>query len=311
MAVATCYHTVGIKRVITRLVRKGQGCKSSPKSKYITPLIEEKGSGLNFDVITGHLGLLNFAVASILSLQALKVETRGSGAGSKLSLLLFSIATFSVFASICWQLIDGRFDLFESRAMVLALGVSALALGAHFFLRMTSINAFVSPVATLLMLAHFFQSPFRSGEEFPELSSVFLSFHIAGALMGQVVAVCAAIVSVLFLWQQRVLKRKLLNQLTARVPALDLLEKVLITCMWAGFLFLTAALLSGAFYVQWHGAPKGAYYEKVVWAITVWIWYLSALLARNVVRVPVKRVAQMGLFGFLLLATTFFGMTFF
>jgi ABC-type uncharacterized transport system permease subunit len=103
----------------------------------------------------------------------------------------------------------------------------------------------------------------------------------------------------------------MLDQLPDNIPAIDKLGGLLGKSLWSGFVFLTLGLLSGALYTQLNGAMQQLHLEfKVIWAICVWIWYLATLLAKNIFNRPSKRIAQMSLAGFLLLAISYFGMGF-
>ena len=266
---------------------------------------------LDVGLVAGQLSLLNFAVAAILSFHGLHKHKKSAVTSAKVGFALFIIATISVTCSLGANLYAGRLSLVESRSLVLACALAVLALVAHFGLSMTRICAPVAPVTAGLMLTHLIQTSMGRNLDLAEFSGYFLSFHVAGAVMGQILAVGAGIVSILYLWQQRVLKRKLLDQLTAKVPALDILEKILISSLWAGLLFLTTALVSGALFVHWHPGKEGAAQtEKFIWAATVWIWYLSILLGRKLLGISAKRLAQMSLVGLIFLMVTFFGLSF-
>ena len=87
------------------------------------------------------------------------------------------------------------------------------------------------------------------------------------------------------------------------------LGKALTVSLWGGFALLTFGLLSGAWFTQLYTpSPELRLGWKIAWAVLVWIWYLATLLAKNVFNRPSKRIAQMSLAGFMLLAMTYFGM---
>jgi ABC-type uncharacterized transport system permease subunit len=142
------------------------------------------------------------------------------------------------------------------------------------------------------------------------MASFFLAFHIIGATVGQLCALLACVFAILYLWQRSVLKKKQFSHLSARLPALDWLEQLLITSVWTGFLFLTAAMFSGFFYFFQHGEYSTAAIEKTVWACGVWLWYLATLVMKKVFFQPSRRIAQMSLIGFMLLGAAVFGVLF-
>lgn len=136
------------------------------------------------------------------------------------------------------------------------------------------------------------------------------AFHIVGATVGQLLALVACIVALVYLWQRNVLKKKTFNQLSRRVPALDWLEKILMGCLWTGFVFLTMALVSGIYYFFNQAEYTAASIEKFVWASLVWLWYLATIVMRKVYSQPSRRIAHMSLVGFMLLGAAVFGLLF-
>ena len=69
------------------------------------------------------------------------------------------------------------------------------------------------------------------------MASFFLACHIIGATLGQLLALLACVVAVLYLQQRKILKNKNFQQLSPRLPALDLLEKLLLRSLWGGLYF--------------------------------------------------------------------------
>ncbi len=107
--------------------------------------------------------------------------------------------------------------------------------------------------------------------------------------------------------QQRALKRKNFDQILSSSPSLLKLESMLNLTLWWGFLLITGALVSGAFFTQMFASQQEGIILKSIWALAVWIWYLATLVGRHVQRRPARQTAIMCFFGFLLLLTTFFG----
>lgn len=145
----------------------------------------------------------------------------------------------------------------------------------------------------------------------PAFEKIFLACHIAGAVAGEVLAIVAAVVAVFYLVQHRVLKEKRFVHLMHKVPALDTLDKILIVALGAGFLFLSIALVSGAIFLL-HGSAENLskFTAKLIWALSVWLWYFTAIFSRTVLHYSTKKLAQMSLLGFCLLVGAYFGFIF-
>jgi ABC-type uncharacterized transport system permease subunit len=207
------------------------------------------------------------------------------------------------------QVQPGKSSLMDVSGILLTVAIGWLAILGHWRYGLRLIGAFVAPLATLMLLVQFFLVPVRGlGDAGTPQALIMVKAHIALAVLGQAFAIMACGISVLFLWQQNLLKKKLLGQMSQSLPAIDRLEFLLMTSLWAGFVFLTLGLISGALFAQVDTVARQNLDIKVTWAILVWAWYLATLIARNVFSRPSKRIAQMALAGFMLLAMTYFGM---
>jgi ABC-type uncharacterized transport system permease subunit len=263
--------------------------------------------------LTANLGLLGFAVASVLYLWAFgKAGGRGAW-GAKSAFGLFLFATLAVTVALGLMLPDAT--LLSMSGLLLTSAIGWLAVVGHVRFNLRLIGAIVAPLATLILLMQIFVAPVHTGAAPLAGTSppdLLVTFHVAMAIVGQAFAIIACAVSVFLLWQQTLLKKKLLDQLPTNLPAIDRIDFLLRLSLWTGFIFLTLGLLSGAVYTQLFTPPAQlSLSAKVIWATAVWIWYLATLLAKNVFNRPSKRIAQMSLGGFLLLALSYFGIGFF
>ena len=265
---------------------------------------------MNLEHLTSNLALLGFALASVLYLVAVQAGAAREWAG-RAAFGLFVAATACVTAALGTVIRDA--SSLDMSGLLLACFIGWLSIFGHLQFKMRLIGAFVAPLTTLILILHFFISPTTASTATGEAGGVLLTGHVAAAVLGIAFACIACAVSILYLWQQNLLKKKRLDQLGAKnLPAIDRLDFVLKLSLWSGFLFLTLGLLSGAIWVQMYSPPPELRLSaKVIWSVAVWVWYLAILLAKNVFSRPSKRIAQMSLVGFLLLALSFFGMGFY
>jgi ABC-type uncharacterized transport system permease subunit len=264
---------------------------------------------VSLDHVTSNLALLAFALASVVYLLTFQRGARQETLG-RIAFGLFVGATVSV--SVALAAVVREATLPDMAGLLLTSAIGWLAVGGHVQFNLRQIGAFVAPLATLILLLKSFMAPGRIDAATAGSVSVLSQIHIGFAVLGQAFAIIACAVSVLYLWQQNLLKKKLLDQLPQNLPAIDRLSTVLVASLWSGFVFITLGLLTGALFTQMRGGLSDAgIAAKVAWAIAVWIWYLATLLAKNVFNRPSKRIAQMSLGGFLLMAMTYFGMGFF
>jgi ABC-type uncharacterized transport system permease subunit len=299
---------------------------------------------LNYDPAFVNFALLSFSGAAVLYLLAFQNAPRtapqaaggatGRGQVSRwqksvgqLAFGMFVAATLTLTAALISLASRAPLPGLSTMAgLLLTLVVSWLSILGHLGFKLKMIGAFVAPLATLILLVQSFVAPTSLVQplqtaDLGDLGSL-MGLHIIMAVFGQSFAIIACAVSIFYLWQQSLLKKKLINQLPRSLPAIDKLDSLLTLTLWVGFVFITLSLLSGAIYTQLFATRGGdetaaglrggfGLELKVAWAITIWLWYLATLLARNIFNRPGKRIAQMSLGGFVLLAMTYFGMGFF
>lgn len=222
--------------------------------------------------------------------------------------VLLTCATVCITASLAAYF--GDVPLLDLSGLMLTAMISWMAIHGHLQFGLKLVGPFVAPLATLILLVQFLFAPLKSGVS-PDALPTYLGIaHILSSIVGQAFAIMACAISILYLWQQSLLKKKRLDQIPQSIPAIDQLSKYLVLSLWVGFLFITTGLMTGALYFQRLEKVPGDsdYILKVAWAILVWLWYLATLVALNIFHRPHKKIAQMALGGFVLLAISYFGM---
>jgi ABC-type uncharacterized transport system permease subunit len=257
---------------------------------------------LGLDYFASTVGLIAYAAASILYLAAFRGESVQGRVGHT-AFGLFFLATVATISSLALKPLG--IDAFRDAGTLLTAVLGLLTLFGHFRLKVRTVGAFIAPLATLILLIQFYVTAAHSGQDIIGYPKKFLTAHVALAILGQAFAICACGVSGVYLRQQRTLKLKILDDST-ETPALDRLEWILMASLWAGFIFITSGLLSGALYSQYWGSASG-HWVKLFWSIAVWLWYLITLICRRILGFPMRVTARLTFGGFLLLSTTFFG----
>jgi ABC-type transport system involved in cytochrome c biogenesis permease subunit len=118
------------------------------------------------------------------------------------------------------------------------------------------------------------------------------------------------IAALLYLLQEREIKRKRLSTLYRQLPALGVLDDLFLKFLGSGFAFMSAGLVVGIIMAErnwvtgWHGDPK------VIAAVTTWAIYLSLLYMRLAVGWRGRRTALLSMVGFVSVLFTFLGVSF-
>ena len=246
------------------------------------------------------VSLFFFASSSVLALAGFKHSGR-----TRLCkrFALYGFAGGALFITIRVLVYD------PASVLLLAAAVSWVGVISIFFFNVREIISFLAPLATLILLLQSLFMPVSLPLPEPN-GEAMADLHIFLAVCGEAFAIGACGLSLLYLWQRRILKKKLLKWAGIEMPALDRIGNSLTFSLWVGFIFLTVSLLTGAIAFPMVNASLQLQL-KVIWAVAVWVWYMTILICHNVFRSSHKNTARMSLGGFLLLAVSFFGLLFF
>jgi ABC-type uncharacterized transport system permease subunit len=178
-------------------------------------------------------------------------------------------------------------------AFLLAVGF----LAASFKYRLAAAGAFAVPaVLALLVLARVV--PAEPGT--PTMGTLGLT-HIFLATVGVAVFTLAAVLAVLYLVEDRQLKRKQFGQLIGRAGAsLETLDRLALRCVSLGFPIFTVALVTGALWVARLGVVSGgvAIRPEYLLAVATWVAFGILLVARVGAGWQGRRAAWLTLGGF-------------
>ncbi len=247
--------------------------------------------------IISMISLTSFLLASSLVALGFKQSFRPAF-GLRLGYFLFVIGTLSATVDAVQS---------GSTAHLLAAAVAWATVISWVVWRLELVGAFTAPVIAITLLASIFFSPTRA--RIGNINDTSLQIHIFSAVIGQTFAILACGMSLLFLWLDKKLKSKALNDLPTRFPAFTTLTKALTITLWIGFTFISISLLTGAVFAlngQLENIPT--MYPKILWAILVWVWYLCILVLKEIRDYRPQKVARMSLIGFVLLAVSWFGL---
>jgi ABC-type uncharacterized transport system permease subunit len=182
----------------------------------------------------------------------------------------------------------------EAVALVAFL-VAVGYLGASFRYRLTAAGAFAVPAALiLLVLARVV--PAEPGA--PRMGALGRT-HVFLATLGVAVFALAAILALLYLVQERRLKRKHFETTRDEAP-LALLDRLALRCVSLGFPIFTVALVTGAVWIARLGGldTVEARRPEYLFAVAAWLAFGVLLLARVGAGWQGRRAAWLTLGGF-------------
>lgn len=168
------------------------------------------------------------------------------------------------------------------------------------------LGSFVTPVALVIMLASASFSR-EIAPLNPALKSNWLAIHTIVAFAGYAAFAVAFSAGVMYLLQERFLKKKRLGLLYRRLPSLETLDDINYRCLTIGFPLLTIAIVTGAI---WAESAWGSYWSwdpKETWSLITWFVYAALLHGRLTTGWRGRRAAVLAIIGFGVLLFTFLG----
>lgn len=126
----------------------------------------------------------------------------------------------------------------------------------------------------------------------------FFAVHVSLALLGYAAFVVGAAYAFLFLQLYRDLKAGRFSTFYGKLPPLEVLERMMIGALTVGFVTLTGAVITGAFWAErlYHGDWLRD--PKILFTLATWVLYASALLLRKLRRWQGRQMALASLAGF-------------
>jgi cytochrome c-type biogenesis protein CcsB len=176
--------------------------------------------------------------------------------------------------------------------------------------KVATLGAFVTPVALVLLLV---SSIFPTGIAplNPALKSKWLAVHTIVAFFGYAAFVVAFGAAVMYLIQERFLKKKKLGALYQKLPSLTTLDDINYRCLTIGFPFLTVAIISGAIWAETAWGTYWSWDPKETWSLITWFVYAALLHGRLTTGWRGRRAAILAIVGFFVMLFTFLGVNLF
>lgn len=144
----------------------------------------------------------------------------------------------------------------------------------------------------------------------PALQSWWLPVHASIALVADGFLALACIGGIMYLLQEREIKRKRFGLFYSRLPSLEALDKLNHHCLSIGFPLMTLGIIAGSI---WAKQAWGSYWQwdpKETWSLITWFLYAALVHQRFTVGWRGRRAAIMSIVAFLAVLFTLWGVTF-
>lgn len=172
------------------------------------------------------------------------------------------------------------------------------------------LGSFVAPIAVLFMLG----SSLLPGDMVPKtgiIKSAWVALHVTLLFSANALFALAFSAGIMYLLQERHIKRKSFGRLYLRLPSLERLDRINYVCIVIGFPLMTLGLVSGFAYAGAVWPSLWSWDPKEVFAVVTWVIYAVLLHERLAVGWRGRRAAWLAIFGFSAVLVTFLGVNLF
>ena len=176
----------------------------------------------------------------------------------------------------------------------------------HLKFRLMVLGSFVAPLVACLLII---SSAIPSTEVMvkPMFRSVWLTVHVGTSFVGDGMFAVTFVAGIMYLIQERQIKKKNLGAVYSRLPSLATLDSINHYSLIWGFSFLTIGMITGAIYAQYALGSYWRWDPKEIWSLITWLFYAALLHERLAVGWRGRRTAIMAIIGFMVLSFTFVG----
>ncbi|MBN2417795.1 MAG: c-type cytochrome biogenesis protein CcsB [Deltaproteobacteria bacterium] len=172
--------------------------------------------------------------------------------------------------------------------------------------RLMVLGSFVAPLAAFLIILSS-AIPALPDTVPPLLKSTWLVIHVFSMFLGDGIFAIAFISAVMYLIQERQIKRKTRGTFFKRLPSLETLDSINHYSLIYGFPLITLGMITGAIYAQY---ALGIYWQwdpKEILSLITWFAYAILLHERLAVGWRGRRAARLSIICFIVLVFTFLG----
>ncbi len=196
-------------------------------------------------------------------------------------------------------------NLFESLSFF-ALSIACAFLVVEIRYNLRTLGAFVSPLAFVFSIFAAFLPGEVAGLA-PALNSYWLPVHVLLLFIGDAVFAVAFGAGIMYLLQEKQVKRKKMGALFRRLPPLDVLDEINYRCLTIGFPLLTMGIITGSIWAEYAWGSYWSWDPKETWSLITWLLYAALLHGRLTVGWRGRKAAIFAIVGFSAVLFTFLG----
>jgi HemX protein len=171
--------------------------------------------------------------------------------------------------------------------------------------RLSLLGTFTAPMVFFLLTIAQLQPSAWAPPVYKPSAGFWPEMHAAVSMIAYGAFALACVAGVMYLIQERLLKRHRLNSIFQNLPSIHDLGVAMQRVLVAGLILLTGGLISGFL-----AGNAGEHKAAIIWAVGVWILYSVVVVLRWTHRVSARRIAWMSVGAFTIALTTLGAMSF-
>lgn len=255
-----------------------------------------------------HASIAGFLISAVVAISALLQPSRVKIAWADFT---GAFATGSLIAYFVVRFLEAGTEPLQNMFEVVAL--SALLVAVAYFVatrlrKLPSFGAFAYPAISIIFLVDFmFASTATTGAPAP-IENPLLVAHIVLTILAYGVFFMATVAAVMFLLQERMLKKRKDPAILRGLPALESLRRLVNSCILIGLPVLTVAFALGFASTEASNWGSLIANPKVLTSLVLWLVLLVVFLGRRVGWLHGRRHYYMVLVGFALVLATYIGL---
>lgn len=165
-------------------------------------------------------------------------------------------------------------------------------------------GAFASPlILMLVIMASFLPQELAHMNDLIE--SYWLPVHVTLAVLGNAFFALAFVIGLMYLIQDRELKKKKLGGMYFVLPPLETLDELTYKCIVYGFILLTFGILTGLFWNDYTTGKAWSSNPRLIWSLITWCLYAALIHGRMVTGWRGRTAAIFASIAFLILVGSF------
>jgi len=169
-------------------------------------------------------------------------------------------------------------DIFQTMSFC-AWVITVAFLTLYYRYKASSLSVFIFPLVFLMTLVGALKSQSSSWSN-PTIRSTWLVIHVVLSLLGYAALLFTAAAAVVYLIQERQLKRKSVSAVYRALPPLGTLDELISRSLGAGFAFVTAGIVIGSIWASKEMGSSWIGNSSIAISFVTWAVYLALVFVR-------------------------------